>query len=235
MLNKYRGLIISSLAITIVWALSGYILYIIYPENTAHGTFGDMFGAVNALFSGLAFAGLFFTIKLQQQQNLVQNFESTFFHLLGLFNDIINNMDYKKAKGRDCFIEFDALVKHLLNSELRASSTSIIHEKIIDDAYIKFNKQTNTELGHYFRTLYNIVKYVHNSHINSKNKQFYINILRAQLSNQELLLLFYNSLSMMGKQKFKPLIEEFALLKNMPKDDIDHDILSLYKFGAYGG
>ena len=33
------------------------------PENV--GIFGDMFGGLNALFSGLAFAGLFYTIYLQ--------------------------------------------------------------------------------------------------------------------------------------------------------------------------
>src|SRR5687768_14058386 len=32
------------------------------------GQFGDMFGAVNALFSGLAFAGIIYTILLQREE-----------------------------------------------------------------------------------------------------------------------------------------------------------------------
>ena len=46
---------------------------------TARGTFGDQFGAVNALFSALAFAGLIYTIILQmkelryQREELVDN------------------------------------------------------------------------------------------------------------------------------------------------------------------
>jgi hypothetical protein len=32
------------------------------------GTFGDMFGSVNALFSGLALAGIIFTILLQRKE-----------------------------------------------------------------------------------------------------------------------------------------------------------------------
>lgn len=35
---------------------------------TERGQFGDLFGSLNSLFSGLAFAGFFFTIRLQQQQ-----------------------------------------------------------------------------------------------------------------------------------------------------------------------
>lgn len=39
--------------------------------------------------------------------------------------------------------------------------------------------------------------------------------MRAQLSAFELALLFYNCLSEYGRDKFKPLVEEFGLLKNM--------------------
>ena len=39
------------------WGISNFI-----EEPTNQGTFGDMFGAVNALFSGLAFAGLIATL-----------------------------------------------------------------------------------------------------------------------------------------------------------------------------
>lgn len=37
------------------------------PNENTRGTFGDQFGAVNALFSGLAFAGLIYTIILQRR------------------------------------------------------------------------------------------------------------------------------------------------------------------------
>lgn len=36
------------------------------------GQFGDMFGSVNALFSGLAFAGIIYTINLQRLQIRIQ-------------------------------------------------------------------------------------------------------------------------------------------------------------------
>ena len=50
--------------VVLVWLFSG-ILLIDQPER---GTLGDMFGAVNSLFSGLAFAGLIYTILLQKNE-----------------------------------------------------------------------------------------------------------------------------------------------------------------------
>jgi hypothetical protein len=39
------------------------------------GTFGDSFGAINALFSGLAFAGIIYTIMLQKKELALQRKE----------------------------------------------------------------------------------------------------------------------------------------------------------------
>ena len=41
------------------------------------GEFGDTFGSVNALFTGLAFAGIVFTILLQQRQIKLQRLDFT--------------------------------------------------------------------------------------------------------------------------------------------------------------
>ena len=49
-------------AVVIVWGLNGLVLY----RDADRGTYGDMFGVVNALFSGLAFAGIIYTIYLQK-------------------------------------------------------------------------------------------------------------------------------------------------------------------------
>lgn len=54
-----------------IWVVSGCLLY----PLTDRGTFGDMFGAVNALFSGLAFAGIVYTILLQRRELELQREE----------------------------------------------------------------------------------------------------------------------------------------------------------------
>jgi hypothetical protein len=53
-------------------------------------------------------------------------------------------------------------------------------------------------------------------------KYKYTSILRAQLSDYELLWLFYNGISRNGKLKFKPLIEEYSLLKTIPINHLAH-------------
>ena len=47
----------------------GVVLWCLLPQAEARGQFGDMFGAVNAFFSGLAFAGIVFTINTQRGES----------------------------------------------------------------------------------------------------------------------------------------------------------------------
>jgi hypothetical protein len=48
------------------WIATPFAVKMLYPEISHRGLFGDLFGCVNALFSGLAFAGLVWTILLQR-------------------------------------------------------------------------------------------------------------------------------------------------------------------------
>ena len=51
------------------------LCYFILKDNPKRGTFGDMFGSVNALFSGIALAGIIFTIYLQKEELRLQRLE----------------------------------------------------------------------------------------------------------------------------------------------------------------
>lgn len=53
-----------------LWGVTTYI-----STWAERGQFGDLFGSVNALFSGLAFAGLIYTIFLQKQELKMQREE----------------------------------------------------------------------------------------------------------------------------------------------------------------
>jgi septal ring factor EnvC (AmiA/AmiB activator) len=56
------------LVVVLIWALSAVLIIFFLPEWSDRGTFGDLFGAVNALFSALAFAVLIYTITLQREE-----------------------------------------------------------------------------------------------------------------------------------------------------------------------
>ena len=87
-----------------------------------------MFGAINALFAGLAFAGVIIAILIQQKELSLQveelsltrkeyerqSFEKTFFHLLEFQRELVENMTFQVRdqsgeqtgnviRGRDCF------------------------------------------------------------------------------------------------------------------------------------
>lgn len=261
------------------------------------GTFGDMFGSINALYSGLAFAGIIFTILLQrkelkyQREELretreefktqnrtlkLQRFENTFFNLLSLHHQIVDSIDldiekerkvkgpavqglkfallkpteYDRIiiKGRDVFKEkYDELIEYFEQKE---------NLNDINNRYLVFYESVQTDFGHYFRNLYRIIKLVDETEFHSyleldidfnndnhklvyakanfKSRYKYTSIIRSQLSDYELLWLFYNCLSVNGNEKFKPYIEKYSLLKNIPLTKLHNlTISSNYNRKAY--
>tara|TARA_R110002050_G_scaffold100607_2_gene208373 strand:- start:21901 stop:22779 length:879 start_codon:yes stop_codon:yes gene_type:complete len=271
--------IFSVILIIVLWFLTYFYLKDLEPND--RGTLGDMFGTINALFSGLAFAGIIFTILLQRRelkyqreelqatrreftiQNKTlksQKFENTFFGLMDLHNRIVNDIDYKVGddigrpieiiKGRDVFC--------IASSELRSNLNNNLNNISLERSYLKMYGLHNTDFGHYFRNLYRIFKIIHQTEfvsmseivdfnyddeeldidelyyeLNFKEKYKYSSIMRAQLSDYELFILFYNCLTKLSK-KFKPLVEEYSLLKTLPKHfikDVEH--LKFYKSKAF--
>ena len=78
-------------------------------------------------------------------------------------------------------------------------------------------------LGHYYRNLYQIVKYIDKQDVDFLSfvqKYNYIKTLRAQLSDHEQVILYYNSLSTLGYDWFDDrkdsLIVRYKLIKNAP-------------------
>lgn len=208
------------------------------------GTFGDMFGGVNALFSGAAFSVLAFTLLLQryelklQREELaetrtvmeaqrkemelqaktqqLQQFENTFFQLIKVHGDIIANMRLPQTsvRGRDCFAQF---LSYLENEYFRRGVGDQDNlTAAIDELYDKFE----TELGHYFRHLYHILKFIDQHR--KVDRLRYRSFLRAQLSADEFVLLLYNCLGQRGA-KCKPLVEKYGMLKHIPPGRAFHE------------
>ena len=58
-----------------IWFINFLVVFNVFPSWAVRGQFGDLFGSVNALFSGLAFAGLIYTIFLQRRELALQREE----------------------------------------------------------------------------------------------------------------------------------------------------------------
>jgi hypothetical protein len=72
---KLRTLVIGVLVVLVVWGCNLALIYWFFPDWQTRGQFGDLFGAINSLFSGLAFAGLIYTIILQGRELSLQRDE----------------------------------------------------------------------------------------------------------------------------------------------------------------
>lgn len=68
-----RGLWIFFAGVAVAWFVSAFVLREFIPSLESRGTFGDSFGALNALFSGLAFAGVVYAILQQNESRDQQN------------------------------------------------------------------------------------------------------------------------------------------------------------------
>jgi len=88
------------------------------------------------------------------------------------------------------------------------------------DDYFPFNGH-QSRLAHYFRHLFQTIKYIDNQvFLTTVEKKYYAKILRAQLSNHELAIFFYNSILILGKEwsnnKMTNFIKTYQLIKNLP-------------------
>ncbi|TBB03872.1 putative phage abortive infection protein [Rhizobium ruizarguesonis] len=212
--------------------------------NSGLGTFGDFFGGVlNPIFSFLTFVGLLITIVMQQKEIREakataekQGFETLFFQMITIHNSIVNSMDLRtKASadppiaaqefhGRDCFPRF---YEHLKQEIKRAENAN--SPQPIEEGYAKFWERDRKDLGHYFRYLYNMFRIVDESGAETRQ---YMKLLRAQLSDYELIILFYNGLNEKGA-RFKPYIEKYAIFDNLPHELLLEDKgLQLYDGSA---
>ena len=203
------------------------LLYTIRLQSTALDisseelrlTRGEIKNSTNALIS-------------QNHSMVDQRIDNTFFQLLNTHSEIVNaiELDLKliqKAsglvKGRACFKYYlESLEKEYFDYVVDFGNEDTDSKKTdkerINEAYLATFKEFQAELGHYFRFLYNIFKFIHRDVADEDQQKFYAKLVRSQLSNYELALLFYNCQSDLGSIKFELFVEQFALLKNLPTD-----------------
>jgi hypothetical protein len=165
-----------------------------------------------------------------------QSADNTFFQLLRLHNDIVNSIDLMNkprgttiARGRDCFQIFCHNLRAEYEAQLQQKPRGSDYE-VIQRAYMSFYDKNQADIGHYFRSIYNLIKFIDRSRL--QEKRTYTNLVRAQLSSYEVMLLFYNCISPLGEDKFKPLVERYGLLKHVPREKLFHDGNNILYFSA---
>ena len=274
-MNKYKKYaIVVGLATIVVWGLSFCLQYFGILKKGFN--YADLFEPVNALFSGLAFAGLIITLIMQhdelglQRKELVQTnkelaaqreqftaqtktmqiqrFENTLFNMLSLQQGIVNSLEFIPTDGADTtpICKGRTVFDVFYNTKITRFEFVDVDNILGIKGLIRADNDVNAYLhvsdisifDSYFRHLYRIFKYIDESPLIDDSERYdYSSIVRAQLSEYELLVLFYNALTINdnGEFKFKRLIEKYAILNNIRDSMLarGHDDYSLYNGGAY--
>ncbi|MES4993901.1 putative phage abortive infection protein [Agrobacterium radiobacter] len=211
------------------------------PQNAReNGAWGDFVGGtLNPILTFLSFFGVLISIYLQRLELSLsraelkrsanalekqldsidsQNFESAFFQMLNTHSAIVGAIDLHneesgvETKGRDCFRVFYTRFNKIFRENETKGRGKYESDRIVKLSFFTFWKSHQLELGHYYRFLYNVFRFVDE---NPASKQYHAKILRAQLSDQELLLLFYNCISEQGSNFVKYAIK-YELFDNLP-------------------
>lgn len=245
--------IYSAIGVVVIFVFSGFY-YVDTVNNEKFldlASFGNYLGGtLSPLFAFLALIALLYSIQIQSeelqdtietlvnQNELIQkqNFEATFFQMLKLYNEITQEIAVKEIgenpklegkilKGREAIEDlYETLFKDYFD-EIQYCS----NEELKADKYEEFYRKFAGQIGHYFRIIYNILKFVDKSEMPYEKRKFYTNILRAQLSDYELILLFYNVIYFRGEgeRKMREFVIPYNLLKHINRKE-DGMLLDYY-------
>jgi len=203
------------------------------------GDFGDFFGGVlNPILTFLMFIGLIITIVIQKTElSLARNefertanalqaqsesskkqvIESTFFNLLNIHNQTLESLRFDSESLR-CVLDSDN--KKTVGRAVFSSILSWMHDQEglqkARDCYDYFQTTENHIVGHYFRGLYQILKFVDECGLSDEDKNNYSRLLRAQLSTDELGLIVFNCISPnVDSGQFRALLIKYRMLEHL--------------------
>ncbi|WP_107992571.1 putative phage abortive infection protein [Neisseria elongata] len=257
-MNKWKFKILSLFVFVIVVLIWWYYPVLISKhtglvEQDKLGQWGDTYGGLNTIFTGLAMVGAFFALYAGNKERNSRQFEDHFFQQLNSIRDIIAGISLFKGKVEYKIYPNKNNPKESKKYEIDIPENisgrivfitlrdNFILEKIVSHSngnigkYEDFYKEfLHRVLSHYFRAVYTTIKYVDSSSIlNKEQKTFYIHMLRAQISSDELFFLFYSGLSRWGIEKFKPLIEKYSFFEHLQNEISSTDLIK-YNKSAYG-
>lgn len=165
----------------------GFFMFHLFPGvngPTYRGTFGDMFGALNALFSTLAFAGFIYTIQLQRNDLKLQMSVQAM------------QLEELEQSRREAKRQGDILdqQRKMLNLQ-RIESTVLQLVKLLDDIgdkikYLEDHIHTRSEKPKFTKTFFYLLQFIMNADIPDENKRVFADMINLRLSDEQLIQLY---------------------------------------------
>lgn len=207
------------------------------PNNWSKPIDSLIFAHWGSSISGLmalgAFIFAFETFLNQKKSNEKREFENRFFRLVENLQFIVSQISITEPKRIEGRVALHILLSNLLEALPETTIDDLWNEGLTGEGkkrlrYDEFYNQYFYLLGHYFRFFYRILVFIdENEAIDKKEKQSYVDLLQAQISTDEMGLIFYNAFlndkakkKETGVKKFHDLLETYKVLENIDKKSV---------------
>lgn len=234
------------------------------------GSLGDILaGSLGVCLSFSATLFMVVTFKEQRKQFQEQfrqsnreRFENTFFNMLSMFHDVRANVEKYLLKQNiqsieEYYAEFKNYYEGIRNTtpvmtiEIILSDGDITEvelekaEEGLGKLYYDYAASHSVSIGYFFRYVHNMINFVidqwSQSDDNVADVKRYLNLIQAQMSDEELGLIFYNAISVHGLNRnydkmFKAHLDRYGFLEDISSDTLlsrnDHKIYrsTIFKF-----
>lgn len=211
------------------------------------GTIGILLTFISTLF-------MFLTFNFQQRQfketkddAFRTRFEGTFFNMISMLYNVRTEADrqiaYSTKDEKANLKSFYISLKKKYEDQIKADpdfanamndmeKENVLSTEIqtalydLGDFYDKYVQEQKCNAGFYFRFVHNLVTFVLLHWKGSpKDIHMYLNFIQAQMSDEELALVFYDSISNKGLDKnrrhtFKNNLDKYSFLENIPESTL---------------
>lgn len=223
--------------------------------NEASELGGLVGGLIGIFWSSAGAILIFATFQEQKKLAEKQQFENSFFQMLSTLQDMLNTTSgtvkiyssknkggrsVTSINGREFFYTFLESFKSVKYSSAfksqwrqrglgnmieRFENKRVYTRRFVEESYIYAYRNNQKELGHFFRLVFNIIKFTIEERKKYKDEKRYINLIQAQLSNDLLALLFYNSLTSYsyngrGEPQFFNWLDRYESFENIDCDSL---------------
>jgi hypothetical protein len=214
--------------------------------HEAWGQFGDFFGGtlnpILAMLSLFAILGALIiqsrelshstsALREQSEHLSLQAFENTFFAMIQINSDNVRGLDLEDTEksdgynpGRGAFRFLVLRLKAAYDFSSKYSGEGKDEREVIGLAYKNFYSLNDRFIGHYLSGLERVIEFIEIRRPVDR-RQYYL-IVGAQLSQNELILLFYHSLSCSGVLGIENL-NKFLFFEKLPVKSVFNEQLHL--------
>lgn len=240
------------LPVIILWLISPILISFLNQDWVVRGQIGDSYGALNTLFSGLAFVGLIITILLQREDLKIQN-ETLVLQIEEqkkqaaeterMANELENQkklMTLQRVESTlfqliKTFQDYRETIQYRVNSNETKTGQDALSQIYNWIQHATFNEQKSDkekfdimfsrlqhQLHNYFRMIIYILQYLNDSSINDSEKMTFADCLNLNMNDHEIILIY---LFYMNKQHELLLLKKYNFYDRLTQINSDEDIL----------